>query len=133
DALVDEAADGRDLGLLLVVGGVEDELEAVLLRERRLERLGVGGAPTRLGAGLREADGDEVVAAPAPASASAVTALCSAAGHRESNGSHECHARQDLLHEQNLLVLRVRRSSPAPGGGCLLARRSQRGEPSAEC
>ena len=47
----------------LVVGGVEDQLEAVLLGERRLHRLGVGAAPAALGAGLGEADLDRTLAA----------------------------------------------------------------------
>src|SRR4051812_5376840 len=55
DALVDEAADRGDLGRGVVVGRVEDQVVAVVLRERLLHVLRVGAAPAGLGAGLREA------------------------------------------------------------------------------
>src|SRR5690606_16011038 len=65
DVLVDEVAQGLDLVLLLLLGVHEDQVDAVLLGEARLDGLRVGRAPAGLGAELREADLDEVATATA--------------------------------------------------------------------
>ena len=57
DLLRDEGADRLDLVLLLLLRVGELQLDAGLLG-RRLDRLGVGGAPFALGADLREAEHD---------------------------------------------------------------------------
>ena len=117
DALVDEAADRGDLRLDLVVGRVEDELEAVLLRERRLHRLGVRGTPAALGAGLGESDGDDAVVLAAAASGSAGTS-----GHREGEGSRDRDAADEFLHKSKTSL-----SWPGASAGAWFTRWNPRG------
>ena len=60
-ALMDEVADGGDLPLLLLLGVVEDEAEAILGGQGLLHAAGVGVAPVALRTDLRETDDDQIV------------------------------------------------------------------------
>jgi hypothetical protein len=90
DPLGDVGPDRLDLVLLLLLRVGELQVEAGLLGQRVLDGLRVGGAPAALRADLREADGDEVPAAPGVATGVGLAARVrvSAAARGEAECEH---------------------------------------------
>ena len=82
DVLGDEVPQRLDLVLLLLLRVDEVEVEAGLLGEARLDRLGVRGAPAALGAELGEAHADQVVTAVV----ATATGSGAARGHAQQGG-----------------------------------------------
>src|SRR5699024_5730640 len=109
-------AQGLDLVLLLLLRIDERQVDAVLLRQARLDGLGVRRAPSALGAQLGEADLDHVVTSAAAAAAARGVAVTSARGQRHQRERCERadgHARESLA--CHVSSLRCRRCGSARG------------------
>ena len=133
-ALLNEAADGLQLGGGVVVAVDEAQLIAVLLAEHVLSGLGGGGAPVGLVAHLSEAHGDQVAAGAGAGgggvragagggagAGSGRTGVAAAGSQGESHRQAQGQGKNFLFHSESLLF-RFSRIKPEPDSlACCIA------------